>query len=76
MLWGHSYEFEADGNWDVIERFAAYTGNRDEIWYATNLELYDYMTAYDRLLFSADGSMVWILPQWTYILRRTGFLTG
>lgn len=58
-LWGHSYEFEADGNWDVIERFAAYTGNRNEIWYATNLELYDYMTAYDRLQFSADGSMVW-----------------
>ena len=43
----------------MIERFAAYTGNRDGIWYATNLELYDYMTAYDRLLFSADGSMVW-----------------
>ena len=54
-LWGHSYEFEADENWNVIEEFAAYTGNRDEIWYATNLELYDYVTAYDRLLFSVDG---------------------
>ncbi len=32
-LWGHSYEFEADENWNVIEEFAAYTGNRDEIWY-------------------------------------------
>lgn len=58
-LWGHSYEFEADENWDVIEKFAAYMGNRDEIWYVTNLELYDYMTAYDRLLFSADGMMAY-----------------
>ena len=58
-LWGHSYEFEADENWNVIEEFAAYTGNRDEIWYATNLELYDYVTAYDRLLFSVDGLTVY-----------------
>lgn len=57
-LWGHSYEFEADDNWEVIEKFAAYTGKRDEIWYATNLELYDYVTAYERLLFTMDGKKV------------------
>lgn len=57
-LWGHSYEFEADDNWDVIERFAEYTGGKDDIWYATNIEIYDYIEAYNRLQWSADMTMV------------------
>jgi peptidoglycan/xylan/chitin deacetylase (PgdA/CDA1 family) len=57
-LWGHSYEFEANSNWNVIEDFAKYTGNRDDIWYATNIEIYDYITAYNRLVFSVDGKRV------------------
>ncbi len=58
-LWGHSYEFEADGNWQVIEEFAEKTGNRSDIWYATNIEVYDYVQAWGRLEFSTDGSRVW-----------------
>lgn len=54
-LWGHSYEFERDNNWHVIEDFAGYTGNRDDIWYATNIEIYDYIDAYNRLIFSVNG---------------------
>ena len=57
-LWGHSYEFDNDNNWDVIETFAEYIGSRDDIWYATNGEIYEYVTAYDRLRFSADGQLV------------------
>lgn len=57
-LWGHSYEFESDDNWDVIEEFASYTGNRDDIWYATNIDVYDYIDAYTRLVFSVDGKRV------------------
>lgn len=57
-LWGHSYEFERDGNWDVIERFAEEMGNRSDIWYATNLEIYDYVQDYQRLIWSADGARV------------------
>jgi hypothetical protein len=57
-LWGHSYEFESNNNWEVIEDFARYTGNRDDIWYATNIEIYDYIDAYSRLVFSADGRRV------------------
>lgn len=58
-LWGHSYEFEANDNWDVIEKFAEYTGNRSDIWYATNIEIYDYIAAYKQLIFSADGGKVY-----------------
>ena len=57
-LWGHSYEFERDGNWQVMEAFASRIGGRDDIWYATNLEIYEYIQAYRNLVFSADGEQV------------------
>lgn len=58
-LWGHSYEFEADDNWDVMEKFADLAGNREDVWYATNIQVYDYVQAYGRLEFSADGRQVY-----------------
>ena len=57
-LWGHAYEFEEKNNWDVIERFAERMGGHDDIWYATNIEIVDYVNAYRQLLFSADGKRV------------------
>lgn len=57
-LWGHSYEFEGANNWNVIEEFCDYMANRDEIWYATNIEIYNYQDAFKRLLFSMDGKIV------------------
>lgn len=58
-LWGHSYEFEINDNWNVIEEFAEYIGNRDNIWYATNIEVYDYVAAYKQLQFSVTGNKVY-----------------
>lgn len=57
-LWGHSYEFENDDNWDLIEDFARTLGNRDDIWYATNIEIYNYIEAFHRLIYSADGRRI------------------
>ncbi|MBQ8802474.1 MAG: polysaccharide deacetylase, partial [Tyzzerella sp.] len=36
-----------------------YIGNREEIWYATNIEVYDYVQAYNQLVFSANGKKVY-----------------
>lgn len=58
-LWGHSYEFEKDDNWEVIERFASYVGGRSDVWYATNIEICDYVENYRRLVFSMDGKSVY-----------------
>lgn len=58
-LWGHSYEFDNDNNWNVIEKFAEYIGNRDEIWYATSIEIYDYVAAYKQLIFSMNETKVY-----------------
>ena len=57
-LWGHSFEFERDRNWDVIERFGGQIGGQEDIWYAANIEIHDYVEAYHRLIFSADGRLV------------------
>ncbi len=57
-LWGHTYEFEAKDNWNVIEEFGEYIGGREDIWYATNIEIYEYIEAYNRLIWSADMSFV------------------
>ncbi|AEI44015.1 polysaccharide deacetylase family protein [Paenibacillus mucilaginosus] len=57
-VWGHSYEFDNDNNWDRIERFCEYIGGREDIWYATNIEIVDYMADFRRLRFSADSTFV------------------
>lgn len=57
-LWGHSYEFEKDNNWYVIEQFSSYIGQKEDIWYATNIEIYDYIEAFRKLIFSMDGNIV------------------
>lgn len=57
-LWGHSFEFDNNNNWDVIEKFAEYAGGREHIWYATNIEIYDYINAYKRLERSYDKNIL------------------
>lgn len=57
-LWGHSSEFETDKNWDLIEKFLQKVGNRDDIWYGTNIEIYDYVKAYHSLQTSVDNRIV------------------
>lgn len=58
-VWGHSYEFDKNDNWNVIEEFCEYMGGREDIWYATNIEIVDYMTAAKNLQFAADGGAVY-----------------
>ena len=57
-LWGHSYEFDNNDNWQVIEQFAEYMGGREDVWYATNIEIYDYVKAYEALQTSLDKSII------------------
>lgn len=58
-LWGHSYEFDRDDNWDLLEELCGILGNHEDIWYATNMEIYTYTQAYHALEYSADGSIVY-----------------
>lgn len=58
-LWGHSFEFDSHNNWDHGEEICKRLGGRDDIWYATNIEIYDYVNAYNSLIFSADGNIIY-----------------
>ncbi|MFC3767071.1 polysaccharide deacetylase family protein [Paenibacillus sp. GCM10012303] len=57
-VWGHSYEFDNDNNWELVDRFGEIVGGREDIWYATNAEIVEYMTALGRLRWSASCEWV------------------
>ena len=58
-LWGHAFEFDRDNNWDRLDDICEKLSGREDIWYATNMELYEYITAYRSLSYSADNSIVY-----------------
>ena len=58
FVWGHSYEFDRANNWDLIEKLARRCSGDPDTWYATNIEIYDYITALRGLQYSVDASMV------------------
>lgn len=58
-VWGHSYEFESNDNWHVIENLCEKISGKPDIWYATNIEIFDYVTAYNSLIFSNKGDIVY-----------------
>ena len=73
-VWGHSYEFDDRDNWDVIERFAEYVSGKEEIWYATNIEIHDYVRAYEALVTDADTTRVFnptLIDVWFYENGKT-----
>ncbi|MBO5745757.1 MAG: polysaccharide deacetylase family protein [Clostridia bacterium] len=57
-LWGHTYTFEGDNNWYIIEDFMKAVSHKDDIWYATNDEIFDYAEKFSLLECSADGHIV------------------
>ena len=66
-MWGHSYEFERANNWGLLDEICSRIGGHDDIWYATNIEIYNYVEAYNALVYSADATRVYnpsILTIW------------
>jgi len=58
-VWGHSFEFEKNNNWEIIEEFCKLISGKDDIWYATNIEIVNYNNVFDRLQFAADNHFVY-----------------
>lgn len=59
MLAGHSFEFHNDNNWELLEELCTLLGGHEDIWYATSIEIYEYVNAYNALVFSADSTKVY-----------------
>lgn len=74
-IWGHSYEFDEQNNWNVIEELMKKLSGREDTWYATNIEIYNYVRAYESLDFSVDMNFVtnptatdvWILAKGKHV---------
>ena len=73
-LWGHAFEFENNKNWDLLETICEKLSGNPEIYYATNIELYDYITAYRSLIYSADGNTIYNPTLKTLWFVRDGIL--
>lgn len=57
-LWGHSYELDGNDNWELMEEFCRKFGTAKDVWRASNMEIYLYMEALDRLVVSCDQKIL------------------
>lgn len=67
FVWGHSFEFDENNNWNIIESFAEQVSKKSDVWYATNIQICEYVQAYRSLVFSIDGERVYnpsAIPVW------------
>lgn len=74
-VWGHSSDFERDGNWQIIEDFAAMLHSSRDVWFATNIEIHDYLDAVERLRYTAACDRVHnpsAQPVWIRVDRPAG----
>ena len=58
-VWGHSFEFDRQNTWEIIEAFCAKVSGKDDVWYATNLQIKRYFCALRGLVFNAAQTMVY-----------------
>ncbi len=58
-VWGHSYQFREEDSYDEMEAFAKKMSGHEEIWNATNIEVYNYVKAFDNLVYSANEKYVY-----------------
>jgi len=54
---GHSYEFVLKDNWEVMEELLETVSGKDDVWYATNIEIVEYCKAGERLIFDLDQTI-------------------
>lgn len=59
-LWGHSYEFAQNNNWQMLEDFfQCILKDAQSIWMATNIEILEYVKAFRELKRSTDGRILY-----------------
>ncbi len=77
-MWGHSYEFDRDNNWAYLEEICRRLGGKSDVWYATNMEICEYVKAYNSLVYSADERIIYnptVTRVW-FEIDRVGYSIG
>lgn len=57
-IWGHSHELKSEKDWDLMKMLCEKISENKDIWYATNIEIYEYVQAAKSLIISADNHIV------------------
>ena len=70
-VWGHSYEFDQKDEWELIEDQMRRLGGHAHVWYATNSEVFAYLSAFESLKSTLDGRIVYN-PTATKLWLRCG----
>lgn len=58
-VYGHAYELDNNNMWERIEELFKTVSGRDDIWYATNIEICDYISAFKSLIMSVDSNYIY-----------------
>lgn len=70
FVWGHTYEFPGKNDWEGLERLFAPMAGHEDVWYCTNIELFDYEAARRRVVIAANRGSVYNpsgLPVWVSV---------
>jgi peptidoglycan/xylan/chitin deacetylase (PgdA/CDA1 family) len=54
FVWGHSYEFHLKNDWAALDRIFKPLAHKPDVWYCTNIQLFDYEAARQRLVLAAN----------------------
>lgn len=58
-VWGHAYDIDNKwGSYSEFDAFAQSMSGKDDIWYATNGEIYSYVNAYNQMTVSVENDTV------------------
>ena len=71
-IWGHSYELRTYEDWERIESILKIISNNNKVWYATNMEIYQYMMAQKALLITADEKCIYNPSSVTVWVEKDG----
>lgn len=77
-VWGHSYEFDMENNWEVIESLCEQISGKENVWYATNSEILTYINTANKLeitenaVYNPTDKSVWISADGTICEIKAG----
>ena len=74
FVWGHAFEFHNKKDWASLERIFKPLSGKPDVWYCTNIELFDYEDARKRIVIAANRASAYNPSAITVTLNVDGQL--
>jgi peptidoglycan/xylan/chitin deacetylase (PgdA/CDA1 family) len=74
FVWGHAFEFHNKKDWASLERIFKPLSGKPDVWYCTNIELFDYEEARKRIVIAANRATAYNPSAITITLNVDGQL--